>query len=71
MEHITQTQHAPARVRGYDWAILGATGLSFLASVALWFSGDTEAGLYIGLWVPSILTLGCYLKITAGGDHEA
>ncbi|MGD8826958.1 MAG: hypothetical protein PVI24_18380 [Myxococcales bacterium] len=32
-----------------------AAGLSFCLSIALWFSGDRERGLFVGLWVPSIL----------------
>jgi hypothetical protein len=31
---------------------------SFLMSVGLWFSGAREEGLFVGLWVPSILALG-------------
>ena len=31
---------------------------SFLFSIALWFSGSREEGLFVGLWVPSILSLG-------------
>lgn len=38
-----------------------AACLSFLLSVALWFSGDKERGLYVGLWVPSILSAGALL----------
>ena len=38
-----------------------AAGLSFLASVLLWFSDHKEQGLYVGLWVPSILSLGTLL----------
>lgn len=38
-----------------------AAMLSFLASVSLWFSGYREQGLYVGLWVPSILSLGTLL----------
>ena len=38
-----------------------AAGLSFVASVSLWFSGHKEQGLYVGLWVPSILSLGALL----------
>jgi hypothetical protein len=32
--------------------------LSFIFSVSLWFSGSREQGLFVGLWVPSILALG-------------
>jgi hypothetical protein len=38
-----------------------AAGLSFLLSVSLWFSGSREQGLFVGLWVPSILALGALL----------
>jgi hypothetical protein len=38
-----------------------AAGISFLFSVALWFSGQREEGLFVGLWVPSILSLGSLL----------
>lgn len=40
--------------------VIGA-GLSFLMSVSLWFSGQKEQGVYVGLWVPSILALGALL----------
>ena len=42
--------------------ILVASGLSFLISVFLWFSGDKEFGLYVGLWVPSILSFGALME---------
>lgn len=35
-----------------------AAGISFVLSIALWFSGDRERGLFVGLWVPSILSAG-------------
>ncbi|MFT4514685.1 MAG: hypothetical protein ACI91B_003397 [Planctomycetota bacterium] len=31
---------------------------SFLFSVSLWFYGMRDEGLFVGLWVPSILGLG-------------
>ncbi len=37
---------------------LGAAFLSFLLSVGLWFLVDREQGMFVGLWVPSILALG-------------
>ncbi|TNF75844.1 MAG: hypothetical protein EP299_05800 [Acidobacteria bacterium] len=40
-----------------DIPFLVAAGASFLASVGLWFLVDQNAGLFVGLWVPSILTL--------------
>lgn len=37
---------------------LAAACLSFIGSVYCWFLVDREVGLFIGLWVPSILSLG-------------
>jgi len=36
-----------------------------ILSISLFFSGDTETdklnGIYVGIWVPSILALGCFV----------
>jgi hypothetical protein len=40
--------------------ILLAAFLSFLLSVYLWFYGSKEQGLFVGLWVPSILSFGAF-----------
>ena len=37
--------------------LLGAL-VSFVLSVSLWFSGNEQQGIFVGLWVPSILSLG-------------
>ena len=47
---------------------LAAAAISFFLSIWLWFSGDRERGLFVGLWVPSILSAGGLLL--AGGRHE-
>ena len=43
---------------------LVAAFASFILSVSLWFLGDQavaqQQGIFVGLWVPSILTLGTY-----------
>ena len=44
-----------------------AAGASFFFSVYLWFSGQKEEGLFVGLWVPSILSFG---TLMLGGRHE-
>jgi hypothetical protein len=36
--------------------LLGAF-VSFVLSVSLWFTGQHEQGIFVGLWVPSILAL--------------
>ncbi len=38
-----------------------AAGLSFVASVSLFFSGDHERGIFVGIWVPSILSAGALI----------
>ncbi len=42
--------------------IIAAAGVSFLLAVYMWFTGSKEAGLFIGLWVPSLLSLAVYFK---------
>ncbi len=41
--------------------ILLAAGVSFLLSVSLWFTGNEQQGIFVGLWVPSILALGAVI----------
>ncbi|MBT4825932.1 MAG: hypothetical protein L7U59_01805 [Flavobacteriaceae bacterium] len=45
-----------------DYLILAAAFVSFLFSVYLWFNGQQAEGLYVGIWVPSILAAGAYIK---------
>ena len=47
---------------GHAFILLGAF-VSFVLSVSLWFTGNHEQGIFVGLWVPSILALG---GMTAG-----
>jgi hypothetical protein len=37
-----------------------AAALSFVLSVTLWFVGDRQYGIFVGLWVPSILAAGAF-----------
>ena len=41
-----------------DYAFMSAAFISFLLSVSLWFSGQRDEGVFVGLWVPSILSFG-------------
>ncbi len=45
-----------------------AAGASFVLSVSLWFTGNKEQGAFVGLWVPSILSLGT-LMLNGGRDE--
>jgi len=46
------------RAVGAKTLILAAATISFLFSVLLWFAGNELQGIFVGLWVPSILALG-------------
>jgi dolichyl-phosphate-mannose--protein O-mannosyl transferase len=41
--------------------LLAAAALSFIGSVILYFSGSETEGIFVGLWVPSILALGTFI----------
>jgi hypothetical protein len=36
--------------------------LSFLFSVSLWFSGNELEGIFVGIWVPSILAFSIAIR---------
>jgi hypothetical protein len=42
---------------GRGLILLGAF-VSVVLSVSLWFTGHHDQGIFVGLWVPSILALG-------------
>jgi hypothetical protein len=46
----------PSEAAGRALILLGAF-VSFVLSVSLWFTGSHEQGIFVGLWVPSILAL--------------
>lgn len=60
---------ASPRLRASKALFLLAAGASFLFSVILWFLVDREQGLFVGLWVPSILSLGALLLAGKGGER--
>jgi hypothetical protein len=43
--------------------VLTAAVLSFLLSIALWFTDNRDEGAFVGLWVPSILAAGGFWMI--------
>ena len=49
--------------------IIGAAGVSFLFSVYLWFRVDREQGLFVGIWVPSILSFGALMLSPGRGSR--
>ncbi len=57
-----------------DYFILVPAFASFVYSVALWFGllgpPNKEAGLFVAVWVPSILSLGCFAKASQRGKSN-
>ena len=50
----------PATLARY--LILAAAGLSMLLSIGIWFLAEDEtAAIFVGIWVPSILSLGAII----------
>lgn len=52
-----------------DYFILGSAFISMVLSIFLWFTVDKDTGLFVGLWVPSLLGFGLYIKNTYGGTN--
>jgi len=46
-----------------DYFILSAALFSMILSIYLWFFVNHDAGVFVGIWVPSILGFGSYFKI--------
>jgi len=46
-----------------DILMLIAAFSSLIFSELLWFKGEKESAIFIGLWVPSILGFAIYLKL--------
>ena len=50
-----------------DLMVMLAAFLSFLFSVALWFgfgmSANKDAGIFVGIWVPSIISAGIFIHV--------
>jgi len=51
-------------------AILVAAFASFVFSVILWFLGHHDQGIFVGIWVPSILSFGVIALQLVGDGNE-
>jgi hypothetical protein len=49
--------------------ILLAAFASFVVSVVLWFTGHENQGIFVGIWVPSILAFGA-VALQIVGDRD-
>ena len=57
------------RTRIVKGSIVLAALISFLLSIYLWFAGSREQAIFVGIWVPSILSFG-NLMLSTGGRRE-
>ena len=57
----TRTDEGHPKVGRAKALFMLAAGLSFLMSVSLYFTGNREQGIFVGIWVPSILSAGALL----------
>ena len=62
------TRHA-LRLRAAA-AILTAAVAAFILSITLWFTGSHDQGIFVGLWVPSILCFGTVALQISGDRNE-
>jgi hypothetical protein len=53
-----------------DLLMLLSAFLSLVFSEVLWFQGEKEAGIFIGLWVPSILGFAILLKLIKNQKND-
>jgi hypothetical protein len=59
------TAGATARV-----LLLASALLSFALSVFLYFGGNETAGVFVAIWVPSILALGAFVAPRGEAPHS-
>jgi hypothetical protein len=53
-----------------DKLLFIAAFLSLIFSEILFFQGEKESGTFIGIWVPSILAFGIYLKLIKNSSND-
>lgn len=53
-----------------DKLMFVAALVSLVFSEALWFNGDQQHAIFVGLWVPSILSFGIYLKLLKHSKND-
>ena len=62
MQAHTAVARRQAMSRASTNLFLVAALASFLFSVGLWFSGNELEGIFVGIWVPSILSFGALVR---------
>jgi hypothetical protein len=67
LHHIgaSRTRERERRRLGVILFLVAAVA-SFLLSIGLWFAGSRDEGVFVGLWVPSILAAGAFWLSAVG-----
>jgi len=47
-----------------DYGVIAAAAVALVTSIYLWFGGYRDEGMFVGLWVPSILAFAAYFRLT-------
>ncbi len=53
-----------------DKILMVSAALSLIYAEISWFMGEREAAIFVGLWVPSILGFGIYLKLITNNKND-
>ena len=73
MEPTLRATEAPSQMRRRHQAetlFLAAALISLLLSVTLWFTESRLEAVFVGLWVPSVLSLGSFYFARFGGGRR-
>lgn len=57
---LTPISRGPQRLPQAEALFLAAALISFVLSVVLWFTDNQIEAVFVGLWVPSILSFGAF-----------
>lgn len=52
-----------------DKLLMFSAALSLIYAEISWFMGERESAIFVGLWVPSILGFGIYLKLITNSKN--
>lgn len=69
-QRVAKSDILPGISRAKAFFLLAA-GLSLVMSVALFFTGSREQGIYVGIWVPSILSAGALITGKDGTSERS
>ena len=63
LAHDSPEEVLSMNLKTSDYLLLCAAFVSFLLSIYLWFGGSRDEGVFVGIWVPSILAFGAYYRL--------